>query len=62
MKIEKYEVLVEVMQMVDDVESLLRVIQNVNGKGKKSANCRLKAAETMMEDMEKIRINILKLI
>lgn len=53
MKIEKYEVLVEVMQMVDDVESLLRVIQNVNGKGKKSANCRLKAAETMMEDMEK---------
>lgn len=59
---QQYQSLLQIMELIDGIESLVANLPHVNGKGRKFARLRANIAQTIESDLEQLRSVVLKLV
>ena len=59
---QQYQSLLQIMELIDGIESLVTVLPHANGKGRKLARLRVDMAQVIENDLELLRSVILKLV
>jgi hypothetical protein len=62
MKQKKFNAALEVLSDLEDVMGLVRALQEVDGRGRKTEIFRRVTAQTLQNDLQKIRSRIFKLM
>ena len=59
---QQYQSLLQIMELIDGVESLVSTVPYVNGKGRKMDRLRVDIAKSVENDLELLRSTILELV
>lgn len=62
MKQKKFDAALDVLSDLDDVMGLVRTLQEVDGRGRKTEILRRVTTQTLQNDLQKIRSRIFKLL
>lgn len=62
MKQKKFNTALDVLSDLDDAMGLVRALQEVDGRGRKTEIFRRVTAKTLQDDLQKIRSRIFKLL
>lgn len=62
MKQKKFDAALDVLSDLDDVMGLVRTLQGVDGRGRKTEIFRRVTTQTLQNDLQKIRSRIFKLL
>lgn len=59
---QQYQSLLQIMELIDGIESLVSTVPYVNGKGRKMDRLRVDIAKSVENDLELLRSTILELV
>lgn len=59
---QQYQSLLHIMELIDGVESLVSTLPYTNGKSRKMTRLRVDIAKSVEDDLELLRLAILKLV
>jgi nitrogen regulatory protein PII len=62
MKQKKFDAVLDVLSDLDDVMGLVRTLQEVDGRGRKTEIFRRVTTQTLQNDLQKIRSRIFKIL